>query len=85
MQIFTTHYILNEELEMIGLVKGIAPASDDTVNLAIQNMIKEASILKADAIVSVKFSTLPTPTGQLQTLVYGTAVKLKVSTGLQQF
>lgn len=85
MKIFTTHYVLDHELEMIGLVKGMAPASNDTVTLAIDHMIKEASTLKADAIVSVKFSTLPTSTGQLQTLVYGTAVKYKVSTGLQQF
>lgn len=85
MQLVTTSSIGDQELDILGLVKGTAGDSPDALTLAINNMIKEATTLEADAIIGIQFSAIPSQPTNLQTLAYGTAVKFRASTSLQQF
>jgi len=44
---------------------------------AIKRMVDEAKKMKADAVVTVRFTTSQTTAGAAELLAYGTAVKLK--------
>ncbi|CAB1276157.1 YbjQ family protein [Candidatus Nitrosacidococcus tergens] len=44
---------------------------------AFQRMIKDAKVLKADAIINVRFNTSMIMAGASEVMAYGTAVKLK--------
>lgn len=49
---------------------------EEARDAAIEDMIKEAEKLGANAIIGVRFSTSQVTTGAAETIVYGTAVKI---------
>lgn len=85
MQLTTTHSIENQELELLGLVKGLSSAGEQAFDEALKSLREEATRIKADAVISIQCSICPSSNNQTQMLVYGTAVKFRVSTDLQQF
>ena len=84
MQLTTTHSIENQELELLGLVKGLSSAGEQAFDEALKSLQEEATRIKADAVIGIQCSICPS-NNQTQMLVYGTAVKFRVSTDLQQF
>lgn len=85
MQLTTTHAIENQELELLGLVKGLSSSEDQAFVESLKRLQEEATFLKADAVIGIQCSICPSSNNQTQMLVYGTAVKFRVSTDLQQF
>lgn len=86
MQLTTTHAIENQELELLGLVKGLSSSREQAFDEALKRLQEEATRLKADAVIGIQCSICPSSNNQTQQmLVYGTAVKFRVSTDLQQF
>lgn len=64
-----------------GIVGGEIPEYTDLLtdarNQALERMTEEATKLKADAVVNIRFVTSSVYQGMSELLVYGTAVKLK--------
>ncbi|MDU6854223.1 MAG: heavy metal-binding domain-containing protein [Clostridiales bacterium] len=85
MQLTTTHAIENQELELLGLVKGLSSSKEQAFDEALKRLQEEATFLKADAVIGIQCSICPSSNNQTQMFVYGTAVKFRVSTDLQQF
>ena len=54
-----------------------AERMEETRELAIKKMIERAKELGANAIIGVRFSTLPLLSELVETLVYGTAAKIE--------
>lgn len=60
-----------------GEISEYVEAMNEAREQALERMEKEAMVLGADAIVSVRFATSQVMQGAAELLVYGTAVKLK--------
>lgn len=60
-----------------GEIKGYTEMLNDARQIAIQRMIEEATMIGADAIVNVRFSTSSIMANSAEIIVYGTAVKFK--------
>lgn len=86
MLVVNVDYVSNKELEVLGLVEGIASGEhlEGTTVKAVEVMTQAAKKLKADAIVNTRFNSIVTPIG-IQVLAYGTAVKYQIAYDLQQF
>ncbi len=59
-----------------GEIKEYTEALSEAREIALKRMMKEAELLGADAIVSIRYSTSQIMAGAAELLVYGTAVKL---------
>jgi len=60
-----------------GEIKGYVKALADARMEAEERMLRDAEILGADAIVSVRYATSQIMNGAAEILVYGTAVKFR--------
>ncbi len=60
-----------------GELKGYTELLEESRNEAIERMIKQATQMKANAIVNVRFSTSSVAAGASEIYVYGTAVTVK--------
>jgi len=58
-----------------GELKGYTEMLNESRNIAISRMVKQAEELKADAIIGVRFNSSTITSGAAEYLVYGTAVK----------
>ncbi|OGG42020.1 hypothetical protein A2837_00890 [Candidatus Kaiserbacteria bacterium RIFCSPHIGHO2_01_FULL_46_22] len=59
-----------------GEIKGYVVAMTDAREEALSRMLDEASLLGADAVIGMRFTTSQIMTGAAEVLAYGTAVKL---------
>ncbi|MGL4738216.1 MAG: heavy metal-binding domain-containing protein [Cellulosilyticaceae bacterium] len=86
MLVVNVDYVSDKELEVLGLVEGIASGErlEGVTTKAVEVMQQAAKKVKADAIVNARFNTIVTSTG-IQVLAYGTAVKYHITYDLQQF
>ncbi len=60
-----------------GELKGYTEMMEESREMAIQRMIKQAEMLEADAIVGVRLSSSAVMQGAAEVTAYGTAVKFK--------
>ena len=58
-----------------GELRGYSHMMDEARATATKRMVEEASLLKADAIVNVRYATSNIMQGAAEVIVYGTAVK----------
>lgn len=54
MQLTTTHSIENQELELLGLVKGLSSAGEQAFDEALKSLQEEATRIKADAVIGIQ-------------------------------
>ena len=59
-----------------GEMKYCSELLDDSRNSATERMMEEASRLKADAVINVRYQTAMVAQGASEVLAYGTAVRL---------
>lgn len=60
-----------------GEIAGYTEMLSTAREIATKRMIEEATNLKADAIINVRYGTSAIMSGSAEIIVYGTAVKLK--------
>jgi len=60
-----------------GELKEYTEMIDEARKIAVNKMLKEAEMLGADAIISVRFSTTAVMQGAAEIMVYGTAVRTR--------
>ena len=60
-----------------GELKGYTDMMEESREMALQRMIKQAEVLGADAVVGVKLSSSAVMQGAAEVTAYGTAVKFK--------
>lgn len=60
-----------------GELKGYTEMMDEARGIAEQRMIDKAEMLKADAVVNVRYATSAIMAGASEVMAYGTAVRFK--------
>ncbi|MGL4344224.1 MAG: heavy metal-binding domain-containing protein [Cellulosilyticaceae bacterium] len=86
MLIVNVDYISDKELDVLEMVEGTGEAVSigDAKDEAIKGIKQKAKLLKADAVVNVRFESCMNG-NEVQVLAYGTAVKYHAAYELQQF
>lgn len=60
-----------------GEIKGYTELLNESRNIALQRMVKEAEKLGADAVIGLRFGSSSVMQSAAEVLAYGTAVKLR--------
>lgn len=60
-----------------GEIKGYTEMMEEARKIATDRMIEEAETLRADAIVSIRYSSAAVMAGACEIVVYGTAIRYR--------